>query len=55
MAIELSFDRWSNWGEQERIVTLVDSCHRDLVGSGQGPGMAELFGAMAELWDRQRR
>jgi len=53
-ATDLSFDRWSDWGEPERIVTLVNTCYREF-GADTPSSVADLFGAMAELWDRQRR
>jgi cyclase len=53
-AADLSFDRWADWGEAERIVTLVDTCYREFGGGDEPATVTELFGAMAELWDRQR-
>jgi cyclase len=53
-AADLSFDRWSDWGEKERIVTLVNTCYREF-GDDAPSTVADLFGAMAELWETQRR
>jgi hypothetical protein len=53
-AADLSFDRWSDWGEKERIVTLVNTCYREF-GDDAPSKVADLFGAMAELWEDQRR
>lgn len=53
-ARDLALDRWSDWGEPERVVTLVDTCYREFAGSTESASIAELFGAMAELWDAQR-
>lgn len=53
-AVDLSFDRWADWGEPERIVTLVNTCYREF-GQDNPSTVADLFGAMAEAWDRQRR
>jgi glyoxylase-like metal-dependent hydrolase (beta-lactamase superfamily II) len=52
-AVDLSLDRWSDWGEPERIVTLVNTCYREF-GVETPSTVTDLFGAMAELWDRQR-
>jgi cyclase len=53
-AADLALDRWSDWGEPERVVTLVDTCYREF-GHDEPSTVADLFGAMAELWNRQRR
>ncbi|MEZ5243618.1 MAG: MBL fold metallo-hydrolase [Acidimicrobiales bacterium] len=53
-ARDLSLDRWSDWGEPERIVTLVDTCYREFRGGGATTPVMELIGAMAELWADQR-
>jgi glyoxylase-like metal-dependent hydrolase (beta-lactamase superfamily II) len=53
-AREISFDHWSNWGEPERVVTLVDTCYRDFTGTEEPGTITDLFGAMAELWADQR-
>jgi len=52
-AVDLSFDKWSDWGEPERIVTLVNTCYREF-GQETPSRVGDLFGAMAALWDRQR-
>jgi len=52
-AVDLSFDKWSDWGEPERIVTLVNTCYREF-GQETPSRIGDLFGAMAALWDRQR-
>ena len=52
-AVDLSFDRWSDWGEPERIVTLVNTCYREF-GVDTPSTVTDLFGAMAELWADQR-
>ena len=51
---DLALDRWSDWGEPERIVTLVNTCYREF-GHDMPSSVADLFAAMAALWDRQRR
>ena len=53
-AADLVLDRWSDWGEPERVVTLVNTCYREF-GHDEPSTVADLFGAMAERWDRQRR
>ena len=53
-AADLALDRRSDWGEPERVVTLVDICSREF-GHDEPSTVADLFGAMAELWNRQRR
>ncbi|MEM7142439.1 MAG: MBL fold metallo-hydrolase [Actinomycetota bacterium] len=53
-ARDISLDRWSDWGEPERVVTLVDTCFREFAGRDETSTVAELFGAMAELWDARR-
>lgn len=53
-ARDLSLDRWSDWGEPERIVTLVDTCYREFRGDPDPTPVMELIGAMAELWADQR-
>jgi cyclase len=50
---ELGDDRWANWGEPERLVTLVDACYREFTGADRTP-VAELFAAMATSWDAAR-
>lgn len=52
-ARDLSFDRWSDWGEPERIVTLVDTCYREF-GAGEKTSVPDLLAAMADLWVDQR-
>lgn len=53
-ARDLSLDRWSDWGEPERIVTLVDTCYREFRGDEQPTPVMEMIAAMAELWADQR-
>jgi cyclase len=53
-AADIALDRWSDWGDAERVVTLVDTCYREFDTSRSPATVTELFGAMAELWDRQR-
>ena len=53
-ATDISLDRWSDWGDAERVVTLVDACYREFDTSRPPATITELFGAMAELWDSQR-
>ena len=50
----LALDRWADWGEPERIVTIVDTCYREFDGTEERAGVAALFAAMAEAWDRGR-
>ncbi|MDW3217710.1 MAG: MBL fold metallo-hydrolase [Acidimicrobiales bacterium] len=52
-ARDLSFDRWSDWGEPERIVTLVDTCYREF-GAGEKTSVPDLLAAMADLWTDQQ-
>jgi cyclase len=53
-AHDLSLDRWSDWGDPERVVTLVNTCYREFGASDSPASVTDLFAAMAELWDRQR-
>ena len=53
-ARDLSLDRWSDWGEPERIVTLVDTCYREFRGAEEPTPVMEMISAMAELWADQR-
>ncbi len=53
-AADLALDRWSDWGDPERVVTLVDTCYREFDTDRAPATMTELFAAMAELWDSQR-
>ena len=46
----VSLDRWADWGEPERIVTLLDTCYREFEGRGEPTAMADLFGLMATRW-----
>ena len=54
-ADDISLDRWANWGEPERIVTLLDTCYREFEGRTEATPMADLFGLMAARWDAARR
>jgi len=54
-ARDLSLDRWSDWGEPERIVTLVDTCYREFEGRDEPTPVMDLIAAMAELWATQPR
>lgn len=53
-AADVSLDRWANWGEPERIITLLDTCFREFNGTTQPTGITELFGLMAERWAATR-
>ena len=53
-AADVSFDRWADWGEPERIVTLLDTCYREFEGRSEATPMAELFALMAERWAATR-
>lgn len=49
-AAEISLDRWADWGDAERIVTMVDCCYREFEGRADPAPIAELFALMAERW-----
>ena len=51
----VALDRWANWGEPERIVTLLDTCYREFSGRDEQTPMAELFALMAARWDAAGR
>ena len=53
-AADVSLDRWADWGEPERIVTLLDTCYREFEGRSEATPMAELFALMAERWAAAR-
>ena len=53
-AAEVCLDRWANWGDPERIVTLVDSCYREFRGVTEPTPMTDLFATMAAHWDEAR-
>ena len=53
-AADVSLDRWADWGEPERIVTLLDTCYREFEGRSEATPMAELFALMAERWAATR-
>jgi len=53
-AATISLDRWADWGEPERIVTLLDTCFREFSGRSTQTPMAELFALMAAQWDTAR-
>ena len=53
-ADDISLDRWANWGEPERIVTLLDTCYREFDGRSEATPVAELFALMAARWDATR-
>ena len=54
-AATISLDRWADWGEPERIVTLLDTCFREFSGRSAQTPMAELFALMAAQWDTARK
>ena len=54
-AATISLDRWADWGEPERIVTLLDTCFREFSGRSTQTPMAELFALMAAQWDTARK
>ncbi len=54
-AATVSLDRWADWGEPERIVTLLDTCYREFAGRTEQTPMAELFALMAARWDTARQ
>lgn len=54
-ARDLSLDRWSDWGEPERIVNLVDTCYREFRGADGSTPVFDTINAMADLWAEQRR
>ena len=54
-AADIALDRWANWGDAERIVTLVATCYREFSGADDPATVTELFGAMAEIWAAARR
>jgi len=53
-APDVSLDRWADWGELERVVTLLDTCFREFEGQSDATPMAELFALMAERWAATR-
>lgn len=53
-ADDIALDRWAEWGEPERIVTLLDTCYREFEGRSEATAMADLFALMAARWDARR-
>ncbi len=50
---DVALDRWANWGDAERIVTVMDACYREFRGGDPSP-ITELFAKMADRWDAAR-
>ncbi|MEM9467451.1 MAG: MBL fold metallo-hydrolase [Actinomycetota bacterium] len=50
----IALDRWADWGEPERIVTLLDTCYREFEDRTDPTPMADLFGLMAQRWHTAR-
>ena len=53
-AADVALDRWANWGDPERIVTLMDSCYREFDGGTEPTPITDLFATMANRWDAAR-
>lgn len=53
-AAEISLDRWAEWGDPERIVTMVDCCYREFEQRDDPSPVTELFGLMAAHWAAAR-
>ena len=53
-AADLALDRWSEWGEPERVVTLANTCYREF-GHDEPATVADLVGPWPNCGDRQRR
>lgn len=53
-AADIALDRWADWGDAERIVTLVATCYREFSAAEDPASVAELFAAMAEIWAGKR-
>ena len=53
-AATVSLDRWANWGDAERIITVLDSCYREFGGVAEQSPITDLFGQMAERWAATR-
>jgi glyoxylase-like metal-dependent hydrolase (beta-lactamase superfamily II) len=48
-ARDIALDKYSRWGEAERMVVNVDAVYRELSQSDDAANPIELFGQMAEL------
>ncbi len=51
---DVSLDRWADWGDPERIVTVLDSCYREFAGASEPTPMTDLCVTMADRWDAER-
>ena len=53
-AADIQLDRWANWGDPERIVTVMDACFREFRGGAAPSPITDLFAQMADRWNATR-
>lgn len=53
-AADVSLDKYANWGDAERIITILDSCYREFGQVAEQSEITDLFGQMAAVWAANR-
>lgn len=53
-AASVSLDRYANWGDAERIITILDSCYREFGDVAEQSPITDLFAQMADVWAATR-
>lgn len=53
-AATVALDRWADWGDPERIITVLDSCYREFGAVAEQSPITDLFAQMAERWAATR-